>query len=45
MIRDYSTSNTCIWKTGSIGNKTLYVDIKDSYGNVVRKSIDYKVIN
>ena len=45
MIRDYASSNTCIWKTGSIGNKTLYVDAKDSYGNVVRKSIDYKVIN
>jgi len=45
IIRDYSSSNTCIWKTGPIGNKTLYVDAKDSYGNIVRKSMDYKVIN
>jgi len=45
IIRDYDSSNTCTWKTGPIGNKTLYVDVKDSYGNVVRESINYKVIN
>ena len=43
LIRDYSESNTCQWKTGLTGNKTLYVDVKDSYGNVVRKAMEYKI--
>ena len=41
VIRDYGTSNTTIWKTGAVGDKTLYVDVKNSAGKVVRKY--YKV--
>ena len=43
VIRNYSSLNTCTWTTGAIGNKTLYVDVKDSNGSVTRKSIVYKV--
>ena len=42
-LRDFSTSNTYIWTTGAIGNKTLYVDVKDSSENVVRKEMSYVV--
>ena len=44
MLRDYGTSNTYIWKTGPVGTKTLYVDVKDGNGNAVRKSMTYVVI-
>lgn len=43
VIRDYGTSNTTIWKTGAVGDKTLYVDVKDNTGKVVRKEMSYKV--
>ncbi|MCI6190137.1 MAG: leucine-rich repeat protein, partial [Clostridium sp.] len=43
MLRDYGTSNTYTWKTGKIGTKTLYVDVKDSNGKVTRKSMSYTV--
>lgn len=44
-LRDYSISNTYIWTTGSFGKKTLYVDVKDSVGNVKRECIQYDVKN
>ena len=43
VIRDYGTSNTTVWKTGTAGDKTLYVDVKDNTGKVVRKEMSYKV--
>ena len=43
LIRDYASSNTCEWQTGLTGNKILYVDVKDSYGNVVRKEMSYSI--
>ena len=43
VIKDYGASNTVVWTTGATGNKTLYVDVKDSTGNVVRKEMSYKV--
>ena len=43
VIRNYGASNTVVWTTGATGNKTLYVDVKDSTGNVVRKEMIYKV--
>ncbi|MDY4079858.1 MAG: DUF6531 domain-containing protein, partial [Clostridium sp.] len=43
-IKNYSTSNTTIWNAKYIGNKTLYVDVKDSSDNVVRKELKF-VIN
>jgi len=42
-LRDFATSNTYIWTTGAIGNKTLYVDVKDSSDNAVRKEMSYIV--
>ena len=43
LLRDYGTSNTYNWTTGAIGDKTLYVDVKDENGQVVRKSMNYIV--
>ena len=43
ILRDYSTSNTTVWNAGVVGNKKLYVDVKDGTGKVVRKSIDYTI--
>ena len=42
-IRDFEKSNKCEWYTSSIGEKTLYVDVKDESGQVVRKSMNYTV--
>ncbi|MCI6188633.1 MAG: leucine-rich repeat protein [Clostridium sp.] len=42
-LRDYTTSNKYIWTTKQIGNKTLYVDVKDENGKVTRKSMSYTV--
>ena len=43
VLRDYGTSNTYTWKAGKAGNKTIYVDVKDSNGKVTRASMSYKV--
>ena len=42
-LRDYTTSNKCEWLTSIIGDKTLYVDIKDEKGQAIRKSINYTI--
>lgn len=42
-IRDFATANTCIWTTGSKGNKTLFVDVKDSSNTVIRRGLDFIV--
>ena len=43
IIKDYSTSNTATWKANYIGSKILYVDVKDSRGKIVTKSINYTI--
>ena len=43
VIQNYSKSNTVKWTTGLPGDKTLYVDVKDEFGQVTRKAIAYKV--
>lgn len=43
IIRDYASSNTCMWTTSTVGKKTLYVEIKDSYGTVERAKMQYEV--
>ena len=43
VLRNYGTSNTYTWTTKATGNKTLYVDVKDSNGQVTRTSMSYKV--
>ncbi len=42
-LRDYGTDNTYIWKTKATGDKTLYVDVKDEKGQVIRKSLSYTI--
>ncbi len=44
-LRDFSTSNKITWNANSVGNKTLYVDVKDKNGNVVRKELNFVVKN
>ena len=45
ILRDYSTDSSYIWKTQYVGFKTIYVDVKDSIGNVVTKTINCTVTN
>lgn len=42
-IQDFSTKNTCDWYTGPAGHKTLYVDVRDTNGTVVRKGLNVTV--
>lgn len=44
-IRDYASSNTCEWKPGATGKKTLYVDVKDSKGAYKRVALPVEVKN
>lgn len=44
-IRDFEKSNTCTWTASILGDKTIYVDVKDSYGNVTRSKMSYSVIS
>ena len=44
-IQDYSSSASCTWVPESIGEKTLYVDVKDSDGTTTTKSMDYEIID
>ena len=43
VIKDYSTSNSVTWKPSTDGNYTLYVNVKDSSGKVVTKSLNYVI--
>ena len=43
MLQDYSTNNKIEWKANYTGFKTIYVDIKDSSGKVVRVQKDVTV--
>ncbi len=43
LIKDYSTSSTATWNANYVGTKILYVDVKDSNGQVVTKTINYVV--
>ena len=42
-IRDYARSNTCTWRPGAAGSKTLYVDVKDSEGAYQRVELPIQV--
>ena len=42
-IRDFESGSTCDWYTGAPGTKTLYVDVKDANGTVVRKDLGVTV--
>ena len=43
LIKDYSTTNIATWKANYAGTKILYVDVKDSTGKVVTKTMTYIV--
>ncbi len=43
-IKDYSKDNTTTWVPGVVGNKTLYVDVKDSEGFYKRVEFPIEVI-
>ncbi len=38
MLRDYSSDSTFVWTAGSAGERNIYVDVKDSNGNVTRSN-------
>lgn len=42
-LRDFSPSNSYVWTSGVVGTKTLYVDLKDESGKVVRKQMMYVI--
>ena len=42
-LRDFADSSTYTWTTGSAGKKTLYVDVQDEAGTVVRSQLSYTV--
>ena len=39
-IQDYSSKSTCEWTPTTIGKHTLYVEVKDSEGNIEKKSLE-----
>ena len=43
-LRDFAASNSYDWYTSVAGQKTLYVDIKDSANKVVRKELNVTVV-
>ena len=42
-LKDFGPESTFDWYTGPAGNKTLYVDVKDATGKVVRESLNVTV--
>ncbi len=42
-LKDFGPENTFDWYTGPAGNKTLYVDVKDATGKVVRAPLEVTV--
>ena len=43
-LRDYQKSSEYIWKAGSTGTKTIYVDVKDECGAVATASVNITVV-
>lgn len=39
-IQDYSSKSTCEWTPTTLGKHTLYVKVKDSEGNIEKKSME-----
>lgn len=42
-LQDFSSASTYDWFTGTPGSKTIYADIKDKTGKVVRTGLDFTV--
>ena len=43
VIREFNPSNTVTWKPTRPGNYTIYSDIKDRYGHVTTRTINFNV--
>ena len=43
VLKNYSTTSETTWTAGSKGDKTLYVDVKDSTGKKLRKSMNFTI--
>lgn len=41
LIKDYSNENTALWNANYVGDKILTVYIKDSHGNISKKTMSY----
>ena len=39
-IRDYASKSTCEWTPTTLGKHTIYVEVKDSEGNIEKKSLE-----
>lgn len=39
-IQDYSSKSTCEWTPTTLGKHTIYVEVKDSEGNIEKKSLE-----
>ena len=39
-IQDYSSKSTCEWTPTTLGKHTIYVEVKDSKGNIEKKSLE-----
>lgn len=44
VIRDFTDSNTAMWKPTQAGNYTIYADIKEPDGKTETKTVDYKIV-
>ncbi|MDY4079597.1 MAG: type I pullulanase, partial [Clostridium sp.] len=42
-IKNYSTSSTAVWNANYTGNKVLYLDVRDSNGQVTTKTMNYVI--
>lgn len=43
VIREYSSNNSIVWTPTSVGNFTVKVDVKDTQGQTISKSISYEI--
>ena len=39
-IQDYASKSTCEWTPTTLGKHTIYVEVKDSEGNIEKKSLE-----
>ena len=44
ILQDYTSGGTYYWTPGTAGNRTVYVDVKDSAGHQVRQQLDLTVM-
>ena len=45
VIKDYSSLDTIVWTASKAGTKNIYVDVRDSAGTTVRKSMSYNILS